>query len=119
MPNIFNANIAGKINKALGNMVFPVTLVRKTYGARPEDLTRGIDSVETTYTGRGFVSDYKDSEIDGTSVKQGDRKVVILGASISVVPTVNDTVTIEGETRLIVGPVKRDPADAVYECQAR
>jgi hypothetical protein len=119
MPDIFRANIAGKINQAMGKLLFDVTLTRKTKAERPENLTQGVHYTEKNYTGKGFVDDYKDSEIDGTNIKQGDRKVVILGASITVVPTVGDTVTVEGETRTITGPVKRDPAGATYECQSR
>jgi hypothetical protein len=120
MPNIFKKDIAGKINKKLGPLVFDLTLHVVTEGTRGANLTGGTNPTETDHAGRGFVDDYRNTEIDGTIIQIGDRKTVILGASLpaGVVPKVQDKVTIEGTKRTIVF-VKRDPAGATYECASR
>jgi hypothetical protein len=121
MPDIFGANIAGKLNSAMGSKLFAVTLVQTVNGVRtPGDSTAGTNPVATTYTGRGFVDDYTTRQIDGTIIRQGDRKVSILGASLpaGVVPRPGDRTTIEGEAKAVIN-VTRDPAGALYECQVR
>lgn len=123
MPDIFKADIAGKINKALGNLVFDLTLTKVETGTRtPGALTGGTNPTETGHTVKGFVDEYKDYQIDGTLIQRGDRKVVILGGSLSsgVIPEPGDKITAEGQTRTIVEDgVKRDPAGATYTCQVR
>ena len=119
MPNIFGADIAGEINKALGPLVFSVTLIRATGGSRTSANLTEKKQTTSTVTGKGFVDDYDARLIDGTIIKRGDRKVVILGDSLGgVVPVPNDQTTIEGETKTIIN-VTRDPAGATYECQVR
>lgn len=118
MPDIFKAGIARKIAKYLGPLLFPLVLIKRSSSNRSE-LTGGVNTREEKFTGKGFIDDYEDSRVDGTIIKHGDRIVNILGASISVTPTIGDAVVIEGKTWEIVGPVKRDPAGAMYECQVR
>ncbi len=118
MPDIFKAKIAQKINSALGPLVFPATLIKEVPGVRSNKNTAGTNPVVTSYAAKGFVDSYKAYLIDGTLIKVGDKKVTLLGASLTVVPAPGDRVTIEGVTRQIV-TVYRDPAGATYECQAR
>lgn len=118
MPNIFGADIAGKLNAAMGKLLFDVVLTKKTASLRPQNLTAGIDTREKDYTGKGFVEDYNERQIDGDRVQVGDRKITVLGASLAVVPEIGDSLTIESSTYIIVS-VKRDPAGATYECQSR
>jgi hypothetical protein len=84
-------------------------------------LTSGKAKTETAYSCRGFVDNYKDSQIDGTIIKKGDRKVILIGDSIEggAVPDVNDKVTIEGRTFTIVEVPDRDPAAATFTCHGR
>ena len=117
MPDIFGAGIAKEIGKALGPLTFPLTLVKIKTSTRG-DVTGGVNSIETPYNGKGFIDDYRDSRIDGTIVKVGDRVVTILGATIPVEPEPNDEVTIEGRKWRIIR-VARDPAGATYDCQVR
>lgn len=123
MPDIFGADIAGKIHNALKGKVFDITLTKVAPGTRtPGSLTGGTNPAETTHTVKGFVDEYQDKHIDGTLIKRGDRKVVILGGSLpsGTVPEPSDKITAEGETRTIVEDgVKRDPAGATYICQVR
>lgn len=118
MPDIFKAKIAQQINKGLGKLVFDITLTKKTAGLRAGNPTGGVASVETAYHGRGFMVDYRANQIDGTIIQVMDRQVVILGASIPVVPDTNDLLMAEGKEYTIVR-VTRDPAGATYICQVR
>ncbi len=120
MPNIFNANIAGILNSALGPLVFDQTLVKIVSSKDPTDSTKRIQ-VKTEYSCKGFVDDFKDEWVNGTTVKITDRKVVILGSSLAtgIVPEPKDEIIAEGTTFTIVDDgVVRDPAGATYECRS-
>lgn len=119
---LFGVDIAGIIDKAMSQGLLPATLTKVTLGARTDgSLTSGKAKTETNYTCRGFIDEYTDKQMDGTIIKSGDRKIVLIGDSIQggAVPDVDDFITIEGRRFQIVGPVKRDPAKAAYECQGR
>ena len=121
MPDIFKADIAGEIYKGFKGLVFDITLTKVTPGVRtPGSLTSGTNPVETDYIAEGFTDDYEDYQIDGTIIQRGDRKVVILGASLpsGVIPTPNDKTTAEAVERTIIN-VDRDSAGATYLCQVR
>lgn len=121
MPNIFKANIAKLINKHLGPLVFDQVLTKGVKTKDPTNSTK-IITVDTDYTCKGFIDEFKDEWVNGTTVKVNDRKIVILGDSLDVgiVPEPGDKILAEGTTWIIVKDgVKRDPAGATYECQAR
>lgn len=121
MPDIFQADIAGRIGRALGPKMLPATLIEVTPGQRSAgNLSGGRNPIETPHAARGFVDDYGDDQIDGTRIKKSDRIVTLFGATIEnqKVPVADWKIQIEGSTYLIVR-VKRDPAGATYECQAR
>ena len=121
MPNIFKANIAKLVNKALGPLVFDQTLTKSVKSRDPADSTKVI-AVETNHSCKGFIDEFKDEWVDGTTVKVNDRKIVILGDSLAVgvTPEPGDKILAEGKEWVIVKDgVKRDPAGATYECQSR
>ena len=121
-PDIFKAQIAKKVRKALGPLVFDITLKKVITGTRGSDLTAGTNPTTGTHTVKGFVDTYRDSQIDGTLIKSTDRKIVILGDSLlsGVEPEPSDTITAEGsELTIVPGGVRRDPAGATYTCQCR
>lgn len=121
MPNIFNANIASIVNKALGSLVFDQVLIKASKTEDPDDSTK-IITVETPHSCKGFIDAYEDEWVNGTTVKVKDRKIVILGDSLAtgIVPEPGDKITAEGTTWTIVKDgVKRDPAAATYECQSK
>lgn len=97
------------------------TLISITPGVPTTANPNAIKTTETTHKARGFIDDYEDSQIDGTIVRKGDRKVTLFGASIlpPVAPKTNDKVTIEGDTYDVQKIVSRDPAGATYELQVR
>lgn len=110
-----------KFGKPLG--VKPCTLIKTTPGTRtPGAISAGTNPVSTSYGATGLVSDYDDSDIDGTLIVKGDRQVAIFGASISggARPAPQDTIVIDGETlRIVDKGVRSDPVRAMYLCQCR
>ena len=120
MPNIFGADIAGKLNQALGSLVFPQTLVKTSSERDSVDPTKRVKT-GLPFPCKGFVDTYKDEWIDGGLVKVTDRKIVILGSSLpsGIVPEPGDTILAEGAVYTIVSEgVTRDPAGATYECRS-
>lgn len=119
---LFNIDIPKILNNALGPLVLSATLTKVSRSGRVDgSLTAGLTQTPTNYSCKGFVDNFRDGEIDGSLVKAGDRKVILLGASISggsVRPEIGDIITIESETRSVVR-VTRDPAAATYTCQVR
>ena len=120
-PNIFGADIAGKINKALGPLVFDQTLIKVTSTRDPLNSTNRIQT-EVSHTCKGYIDEFDDDVQEGTRVKITDRKIVILGASLAsgIIPGPGDKIIAEGTTFTIVPDgVSRDPAGATYECQSK
>jgi len=130
VPDIFKKDIAGKIGTKLAPLVFDVTLVVVTPGTRTVgQLTAGTQATETSYTVKGWVDEMRQRYAGATQgatieersiVERQDKLITLLGSTLpsGVVPKPNDRLTAEGVTRRIVD-VDRDPAGAVYECQAR
>lgn len=118
---LFGIDIAKIANKALAPGLLPVKLIKITQGQRSEsNPTAGPAQARKTYAGRGVVLDYKLGQFDGDLVQKGDRRVLILGASLpsGVIPETSDLILVEGKDSPIVR-VTRDPASASYDCQVR
>ena len=102
-------------------MLLPATLTKVTPGTRtPGTYSAGTNPTTATYSALGLLVDYQASEIKDTLIQQGDRKVLLMGASIQggQVPGPDDRITIDGLTFRIID-VDRDPASATYICQSR
>lgn len=121
--DLFGIDVAKIVGDSFKGQLLSATLKQYTVGTpTPGQLTGGTNPTETVYTGiDGFVDEYNESQIDGSSVKQGDRKVVLIGESLpaGVIPSEGDRIDIESFTDLLVVAVKRDPAAATYSCQVR
>lgn len=117
---LFGVDIAAIVDKAMSAGLLPVTLTHITPGTRGADSTAGTQPTETTHAARGIVDDYSRGEIDGTMIVFGDKKILLIGDSISPTaePESGDRIEIEGSTYSIIH-VKRDPAKATYVCQSR
>ncbi len=120
MPKLFGVDIAGIVHGAMSSGLLPATLHHVIPGTRGVDLTAGTNPTETTHAARGFIDDYDDKQFVGDLIIVGDRRVLLIGNSISpaVVPQPGDGVTIEG-VRYKVIRVQRDPAAATYTMQVR
>lgn len=128
MPKLLSGFIRKQIAKHLGKQVLDATLTRPTPGTRTAGaVSAGTNPTSVSYAAKGFVSDYDESDFDGTVIVRGDRQIVLLGGTIEggIVPTVNDRVTIAdfaGQTPVeykVVGPVGSDPDGATFTLQAR
>jgi hypothetical protein len=75
----------------------------------------------TPYACTVAVLDFRNSEIDGTLIKQGDKKVYVSTRGLAVVPAVHDTITIANEVHAILAVMPLAPAGTVvyWEVQAR
>lgn len=64
---------------------------------------------------------YSDALLGGTSIKQGDKKIILAAADLPIVPQTTDKINVDGETFVIVNVKKIAPARTplVYEIQAR
>lgn len=119
---LFGVDIAKEVNRAAGSGLLPATLTVVTAGERvPGRLAHGTEPTTEDYPCRGVLEDYTERQIDGDIVRVGDRRVLLLGASISggaVVPKPTDRITIES-VEYTIARVERDPAAATYVCQVR
>lgn len=113
--SLFNIDLPGIINDAMGGLVLDATISVST---RSSDGQGGQTlSYENPVAAKGFTDTYSDFQrLSG--VPATDRKIVILAASTSVVPKEGDRVTIEGRTYDVIS-VNKDPASATYELQCR
>ena len=77
---------------------------------------------------QGICSTFDNNEIGsslggGEMIKQSDRKVMLLGATMKlpsgVEPAPGDSVTIESRTYAVIALFARDPAAATYTLVAR
>lgn len=125
MAKLAGVDVPALINKEVGKVLgadpaYAMTLVRVTPGARGADITQGNNPTETSHACRGVMSDYAAVQIDGTLIKHGDRRILLLANSIAglVVPKQHDKITAEGQTWRVVD-VTRDPVAATYELQVR
>ena len=116
MAKLFGIDIAKVVNDSIASAggVLTGTLTRATSGTRDvSDLAAGTNPTEATYKFKGFVTTAGERRPGSTSASSIST-VSILGASISVVPEVNDEVNIEGTDWTLLELVERDPAAALY-----
>lgn len=122
MPRLFGLDIAGIVNTSFASAgnVLPATLIKVTAGARGTNVTSGRTTTRESFSARGFIDDYTDRELEASGITAEDRRITLLGASITggQIPERNDEITIESRTYKIIR-VQRDPAAATYTCQAR
>lgn len=120
MPNLFGLDIAGIINSEIARAggVLSGTLTRTVPGTRTGgSLTAGTNPTETTHSFKGF-AETKEDRRSGQIGAQSMAVVTVLGASLSVVPEVNDRALLDGVTYTLVELLSRDPAAAVFEFRA-
>jgi len=120
MPKLFGVDIAKEISDAMGSGLLVAKLTKVTITNPTSTNTTEGGFTEKSYSCKGVISDYADSQVTGTVIQKGDRRVLLLGGSLplSVVPDTGDFIEIEGSKFTIV-LVSRDPAAATYSCQVR
>lgn len=119
---LFGLDIAAIVNGAMGSGLPDVTLVKVTSGGRdPADPTSQLAETTANKAAKGFIENYSEEALTNTSIRRTDRLISVLGDSIAdgAVPQMGDRLVAEGTTWEIVSVPGRDPAGAVYLCQAR
>lgn len=119
VAKLIAANFA-KLGAPVG--VRPAVLIKVTPGTRTGGAaSAGTNPTSASFAATGLVTGYSAFEQQNTLIRDGDRKVMLFGASIAggAIPEPNDRVTIDGATYTIVGPIDRDPAKATYILQCR
>ncbi len=122
MADLFGLDIKAIINDAFEGQLISGTLTQIAVGSRAGDVTAGRTQTPTIHTfSDGVITEYKDSEIDGTSIKAGDRRILIIAGTLSadVTPKANWKVSIEGSVNYRVVDAFRDPAAATWTLQVR
>lgn len=108
------------IEKAAGPLLFFDAVLTRyahpTTSASPaRDRWNPADPVPTTYGCSALFEDYEDSFRLGGSVKEGERKCLILARSLSVDPAPGDKIAITGYGEATAIRVSTDPARACWE----
>lgn len=90
--------------RSAGGKGLELTLKRTTQGEYNPATGGSTPSIET-FDGSGFRENYKQSDIDGTRIKQGDFKIlispVLLDGSNMPQPKSLDTIAFDGDTYTI------------------
>lgn len=101
-----------------------LTLRKKTVGEyNPE--TGGQDTVWTETDGSGLRTNYKQEDIDGTYVLQGDTRILLSPVSLDGTdipePSTNDQISFDGSLYNVirVGPWRYANVTCGYELQCR
>ena len=96
------------------------TLKKKASGTYTPGTGLAGDS-ETTYSVKCKLVEYADKLINGTTIKQSDRKALIAAKGLAVVPDENDLLTDNGITYNILRVQKIEQGSTViaYACQVR
>lgn len=97
---------------------FSITVTRDVIGAYNTSTGAVTDSSDTTYTGVGYPSQYRTTEIDGHVVQQGDMRLVFYSATV---PLVNDIFSVNSKsyTALDVQRITAEAEDVIFIVQLR
>ncbi len=120
MVSPLEGSLAAQIYTGMKSLFIDATLTRDTTSSNSPDIDRfnPPPPTSTDYPCKVVVETYAEKyRMDGL-VKANDRRVLILGNSVAVVPTINDRVSVRGITFTVID-VQTDPALAVYTCQGR
>lgn len=118
MVSILEGELAETIGDALidADIPFAITVTRSTPGNGP-----AYDPGPPTFTDypcQGFLDIYGAQFIDGSRILEGDVKAVIIAKTLDIQPLPGDTLTAHDKTYSVI-TVSADPAQALYELQAR
>lgn len=115
----FYTELAADAKELLAEFGQDVTLVTTTQGSYDVDTGTTTDSTVTQSGLKAVVTNYKQAEIDGTKILQGDCKVIIESAAT---PSVNSTVTTaDGTVFTVIDFVKIAPSGeaVIYKLRVR
>ena len=107
------------VKRLLATHGYDVTLKRVQDGGT-YNTTTGIMSggTTTTETVRGMFINYKEEEVDGTSIVADDRKLILQALGMTMVPDTGDLV--DDEVRILdVRKIQSGAIVIAYICQTR
>lgn len=124
MPKLFGLDIARLVDQSIRSAggVRTGVLTRRVAGTRTADaLAAGVQPTSTDHTCRGFV-DFgvfgRQGQREDSTIPVPAARVSILGASLSVIPAVNDLATFDGRRYVLLELLEADPAAALYVFRA-
>ena len=124
MPSPLDA-LAGKIGKAFAGIFLDATLSRDSFTPDPAEPGEPGEITKATWPCKAIHEEWSTSYLAGGLVLAGERKVLILAASLATEPKPGDRITIRGETFTVVPEsggapaVATDPAKATWTLRAR
>jgi len=125
MASFLEGALAAKIGAAFNNIFLSATLSRDTFGTPPSPGEPGAVTT-ATYPCKAIHEEWSTSFLSGGLIVSGDRKILVLAASLAVEPMPRDRITIRGETFTVVPgdsagapAVSTDPAKATWTLRAR
>lgn len=103
----FYSDMASTVTELLAEFGAPVTIRRVTGGTYSPSTDATTGATTTDLAATGLVRDYRAGQIDGTTIRRGDRELVL---DATVTPTVDDTVLIDSAYWDIVNVRAINPA---------
>lgn len=123
---LLGVDVKGILGSVLSKDAQPATLIKIVPGTRtPGSISAGTNPTSTSFSCRGWIEVWTDTDVAGTLIEQGDRKITLIASTLAATPTTNDQITIVdldgvSKTFRIEGDViGSGPNGAFYICQAR
>ena len=115
----FYSNLAATTARLLTAYGASATLTRVRPGSYDPDTGAVAAGTTATYTGSAAVFDYEQRDIDGTTIKHGDRKMYL--QAIAITPQTGDLVSFGGSVFTVLASRPTNPAGTVvlHELQVR
>lgn len=110
-------SLAATIHSAMKNIFIDAVLTREVAGVSSDPADPAAPTT-TSYTCKAVRDSYTVSDKRNTSILAGDAKILILVNSLSVTPTKDDVIVLQG-SRFSVVDIDADPANAVWTIQGR
>lgn len=116
--NLFGADIAGQLARALGAGLLAGTLTKVTEGARSGNSTTAPAKTETGYSFKGYPESL-DQLRDGSVLQDAQGAVFLLGDTLpsGIVPEPGDFIAVANTAKSRIIKVTADPELAGYLCQ--
>lgn len=118
MSSFLEGSLSATLFDAMKDSVaYELTLISVT---KVPDGSGGSTRSEASNTAKGFLAEYSDFYRVAGQIPLGDRRIYIFKLSIDgITPKINDKVTVRGQTYTVVKVSDADPADTLWDLQAR
>lgn len=110
-------DVAHNLLKQFGKLL---KVYRRTEGVY--DAAVGIAAIgESTLSMYGVVTEYETKQMDGESIKRGDKRVLLSASGQTKEPQVGDEIEIDGARHRInmIQPVRPAGVTVIHDCTAR